>query len=331
MTNHKISTSFHSFFVMIASVLLISSCGGGTGSSTSSGNNSSISNTEIYPDSITIAGSNTDESISHYKIRVQDLNRELSFFRPANPELKKLPLVIDFHGASGVVAPSFAVDAWVTLAKKEKFFLLKPQAVSDQMNSYTYWNVGWEVGRNDVYFVQILLDLIVKQQDIDIDRIYVTGMSSGGHMALFTAQALQDRIAAVAPISGSIMTTRMPAYSFNRPMPICNINGDIDSVVKINGGDWYASWDNILSLWIKNNKTEANPTVTNLPNLNTRDNSTVTKYEYRGLTNASDIDDYRINGGGHSIPGIESEANQDINAYEIIWEFFKKHKLSDPY
>jgi polyhydroxybutyrate depolymerase len=332
MTGHKISKSIHIVLVIIASGLLISSCGGGSaGNSTSSGNTRSASNIEIYPDSITIAGSNTDENISSYKIRVQGLNREFSFFRPVNPELKKLPLIIDFHGAGGVVAPSFTWDAWVTLAKQEKFFLLKPQAVSDQMNSYTYWNVGWDVGRNDVYFMQTLLDLIVKQQDIDIDRIYVTGMSSGGHMAFFTAQALQDRIAAVAPISGSIMTTRLPAYSFNRPMPICNINGDIDPIVKIIGGDWYASWDNILLLWIKNNKTDTNPIVTNLPNTSKLDNSTVTKYEYRGLTNASDIDYYRINGGKHSVPGIEPEANQDINAYEIIWAFFKKHKLSDPY
>lgn len=331
MTHCKTSKSFHTLFVVIASVLMISSCGGGAGNSTSPGNISSAPNTENYPDSITIAGPNTDENISNYKIRVQDLNREFSFFRPANPELKKLPLVIDFHGASGVVAPSFAVDAWVALAKKEKFFLLKPQAVSDQMNSYTYWNVGWEVARDDVHFVETLLDLIVKQQDIDIDRIYVTGMSSGGHMALLTAQILQDRIAAVAPISGSTMTSRLPNFTFKKPMPISNINGNGDRIVNILGGDWYASWNEILSLWIKNNKVDSTPTITPLPNLSKVDGSTVTKYEYRGLTKASDIDDYRINGGGHSVPGIEPEANQDINAYEVIWAFFKNHKLSDPY
>jgi len=324
--------------ISIISLLLVSACGGGSGSGGSGGsaNNSSTRSNggtpaEIYPDSVTIAGSNTDENISNYKIRNQDLNREFSFFRPANPELKKLPLVIDFHGASGIVAPVFPYDLWVALAKKEKFFLLKPQAVSDKTISYTYWNVGWNVGRDDVAFVQTLLDLVVKQQDIDIDRIYVTGMSSGGHMAFFTAQALQDRIAAVAPISGSIMTTRLPNYSFNKPMPICNINGTADSVVNINGGDWYAPWTDIRTFWIKNNKVNDDPVIIDLPDINKNDSSTVTKYEYRGNTVASDIDDYRIVGGGHSIPGIESDANQDINAYDVIWTFFKNHKLSDPY
>lgn len=313
---------------------LLNSCGGGGGSSQPNSNNPTGNNgtpIETYPDTVTIAGAHSDENVSSYKIRVQNLNREFSFFRPANPELKKLPLVIDFHGASGIVAPGFPWDAWVNLARKEKFFLLKPQAVNDSINSYTYWNVGWNVVRDDVYFVQTLMDLVVKQQDIDIDRIYVTGMSSGGHMALLTAQSLQDRIAAVAPISGSIMTSRLPNFTFKKPMPICNINGDGDHIVSILGGDWYASWNEILSLWVKNNKVNSTPTITALPNLSKADGSTVTKYEYRGLTNASDIDDYRINGGGHSVPGIEPEANQDINAYEVIWAFFQQHKLSDPY
>ena len=77
------------------------------------------------------------------------------------------------------------------------------------------------------------------------------------------------------------------------------------------------------------NKITAEPTMINLPDIAPFDKSTVTKYEYRGPTVASDIDDYRIINGGHSVPGIEAEANQDINAYEVIWAFFQKHKLSD--
>lgn len=310
-------------------IILLSACGGSGGSSGTTTTSSSYG--EIYPESFTIGGLPNEENIGNYKVRVLNLNREFSFFRPANPELKKLPLVIDFHGAGGYVAPTFDFDKWVLLARSEKFFLLKPQAVRDHINNYTYWNVGFDVGRNDVLFVERILDEIIKQQEIDLDRIYVTGMSSGGHMALFTAQALQNRIAAVAPISGSIATSNLAAYSFSKPMPICNINGDSDSVVSVLGGDWYLAWNDILSLWIKNNKAEPIPSITRLPNVNETDGTTVTKYEYRGSTRAADIDDYRVNGGGHSIPGIEPEANQDINAYEVIWAFFKNHQLSDPY
>lgn len=337
MTSNKMNNSTKTLLAIITSTLLISGCGGGSsGNSSPTVVNSNTdttgsSGTEIYPASVTIAGSNAEENVGNYKIRVQNLNREFSFFRPSNPEFKKLPLVIDFHGAGGTVAPEFSADPWIPFARKEKFFLLKPQAVSDNYVNYTYWNVGWEVGRDDGYFVETLLNLIVKQQDIDIDRIYVTGMSSGGHMAFFTAQTLQDRIAAVAPISGSIITTRLPNYTFNKPMPICNINGTADTIVNIRGGDWYESWADIRELWVKNNKTASEPVTIYLPDIDKNDGTSVTKYEYRGTSIASDIDDYRIINGGHSVPGIQSVANQDINAYEVIWAFFKKHKLSDPH
>lgn len=332
--HHNITHLLKVYTAAVVIVSLLNACGGGGGGGSSTGDTSTNNQTpvvEAYPDTVTILGSNADEHIGNYKIRVQNLNREFSFFRPANPQLKKLPLVIDFHGASGVVAPGFEWEPWVSLARKENFFLLKPQAVSDSMNAYTYWNVGWNVGRDDAEFVKTLMDLIVKQQDVDLDRIYVTGMSSGGHMAFYTAQALQDRIAAVAPISGSIMTSRFSSYTFHKPMPICNINGDADRIVNIMGGDWYLAWSEILSQWITNNKVNPTPVITHLADTNKIDGSTVMKFEYRGLTNASDIDDYRVLGGGHSVPGIERVANQDFNAYETIWTFFKNHKLSDPY
>jgi len=150
-------------------------------------------------------------------------------------------------------------------------------------------------------------------------------------MAFYTALTLKDQIAAVASISGSIISSSLSKYDFKKPMPLCKIHGNADTIVNILGGDWYSSWPSILSVWLINNRISNPPVITQLPDTNKNDNSTVTKYEYRGATIASDIDSYLINNGYHSVPGIENSANQDINAYEVIWEFFKKHKLTDPY
>lgn len=328
--NAKMNIIVCTFFIS----LLIASCGGGGGGSSSndatSDNTTGLSNND-YPSSFSIAGAATDENTSNYQLKFQGLNRDFSFFRPSNPERQKLPLVIDFHGAGGVVGPQFVNDPWISIARREKFFLLKPQAVSDSYNLYTYWNVGWNVGRDDAAFVKTVLDSIVNQQDIDTDRIYVTGMSSGGHMAFHAAQVLQNQVAAVAPIAGSIITSRLGLYHFKKPMPLCKIHGDADTIVNLKGGDWYADWSSILGTWQGSNGISNPPLITQQHDSNKNDNSTVTKYEYRGATIASDIDSYIINNGNHSVPGIESVANQDINAYEVIWAFFKKHKLSDPY
>ena len=150
-------------------------------------------------------------------------------------------------------------------------------------------------------------------------------------MAFYAALGLKDQIAAVAPISGSILSSLLSNYDFKKPMPLCKIHGDADTIVSINGDNQLAAWSSILTKWLTNNRISNPPVITQLPDTNKNDNSTVTKYEYRGATIASDIDSYIINNGYHSVPGIQSSANQDINAYEVIWEFFKKHKLSDPY
>lgn len=316
-------------------LLWLTGCGGGSSGDKSATSSSSAASVNVFPTTFVVAGTAAEENVSNYQISVQGLNRKFSFYHPANPERKRLPLVIDFHGAGQDIAQQMitATDPWIAIARREGFYLLKPQALNDSYQTYTYWNVGWAIGRDDGYFIKTVLDSLIAQQDIDTDRIYVTGMSSGGQMAFYLAQTLQDQIAAVAPIAGSIMTSRLSNYTFKKPMPICHIHGDADTTVNIRGGDWYAPWSDILDLWLNNNKIDplVEPTVIEMPDINTADNSTVTKFEYRGATIASDIDHYRINNGNHSIPGIETYANQDINSYEIIWEFFQKHKLSDPY
>ena len=284
---------------------------------------------------------NDDGELSLHSMQLDGGNRHYVVFSPANPEGKKLPLVIWFHGAGYQLPQTILQDYWISLAQREQFILLAPVAINDIYETFTYWNAGLGTHKDDVLLTKTAIDSLAAQGLIDTDRVYAAGMSSGGHMAFYTAYKLQDQIAAVAPIAGSItLYTLYPTpaspgvfdfYQISKPMPICHIHGDADSIVNIKGGTWYASWEKIRARWINANKVNATPTSINLPDVSKSDGSTVTKFEYRGATPASDIDDYLIRGGSHSIPGIESSANQDMNAYEVIWEFFKRHKLSDPY
>ncbi len=280
-------------------------------------------------------------TLSLHETIVDKYNRHYVVFKPSNPEHKKLPVVIWYHGA-GYRLPQFILrDYWITMAERDQFILIEPVAISDVFESFTYWNAGLGTHKDDVLLTTRAIGMLVEQGLVDEDRIYASGMSSGGHMAFYAAYKLPDKIAAVAPIAGSItLYTLYPSVSspgvydnfgFNKPMPICHIHGDADTIVNIRGGSWYASWANIRTKWIAANKVNPVPVTSYLPDINKSDGTTVAKYEYRGATPASDIDDYLIRGGGHSVPGIEGVANQDMNAFETIWQFFQKHKLSDPY
>ena len=77
-------------------------------------------------------------------------------------------------------------------------------------NMFLTWNAGGFVGKasdkkpDDVKFIASLLDDLATVVKVDPKRVYATGMSNGGMMCYRLAAELSDRIAAIAPVSGTI-------------------------------------------------------------------------------------------------------------------------------
>ena len=59
---------------------------------------------------------------------------------------------------------------------------------------------------NDIYFVEAMIDELATEFNIDNDRVYACGYSEGGIFSYELACRLSNRIAAVASVSGSMMT-----------------------------------------------------------------------------------------------------------------------------
>ena len=92
-----------------------------------------------------------------------------------------------------------------------------------------------------------------------------------------------------------------------------------------------------LAFWRKLNGCEAGDgAVTDLEDRDHDDQSTVTRIESR-CPPARDVVLYRVNGGGHRMPGTYSDPrfpriasaflgpqNHDIDGAETIWAFFKR-------
>lgn len=280
---------------------------------------------------INIKTLSTGAQISHNKIQFNGKAREYGIYIPSGSENIRLPLVIFLHGAAGVVWPEMIDSYFCKLAEREKFIFLQPQGVltTGLSNNITHWDAHNTQPWNDVAFITSIMDSLEKQGLIDLNRIYVSGMSNGGYMTYTVAEKLQDRIAAIAPISGLMDNAVFASYDMRKPMPLCYMHGTADQTVKIEGDNYSVSWNTILSYWIDNNEASDNPAVTELPDINSYDNSTVTLFEYPSYSGRGDIVFYRINNGVHSIPGVEYPANMDINAFEEIWKFFKKHTLQN--
>ncbi|MDO9257175.1 MAG: PHB depolymerase family esterase [Bacteroidales bacterium] len=261
----------------------------------------------------------------HRFIQYQGYKRDFAYYLPSYFDSSgRMPLVFALHGANGNAWNEIRSTYFKTIADREGFILLMPQALTGTFNGETYfqWNAHYIFPWDDVSLLNYLIDYMYTKYNIDLSKVYISGMSNGGYMTFFAARGLQDRVAAIAPISGLISANVFTNYSLNRPVPLCYMHGTADNIVKIDG---YPSADSVISFWITNNKCSRTPLVTQLPDIANYDNSTVTLYQYKGQTADSEIEFYKIVGGGHSVPGIETGANMDINACEVIWSFFSRH------
>jgi polyhydroxybutyrate depolymerase len=101
--------------------------------------------------------------------------------------------------------------------------------------------------------------------------------------------------------------------------------------VAYNGSNFSVSIAAGLNYWVNFNNANTTAVVTNVPNINTSDNSTAEHYLYAGGDNCVEVEHYKILNGGHTWPGAvfnTGTTNRDINASLKIWEFFLKYDIN---
>src|SRR4051794_37336403 len=81
---------------------------------------------------------------------------------------------------------------------------------------------------DDVAFLGKLLDGLGTLVTADAKRIYACGMSNGGMMCYRLAAELSDRIAAIAPVAGTIAIEESKP---KRPVPVIHFHGSKDNMV----------------------------------------------------------------------------------------------------
>ena len=82
----------------------------------------------------------------------------------------------------------------------------------------------------------------------------------------------------------------------------------------------------VLNYWISYNQINDSPIITELPNTDTSDGSSVKLYQYKNGNNDVEIEHYKVINGGHDLPG--SFGNMDINADSVIWNFVSKFDIN---
>jgi len=275
------------------------------------------------------------------------LKRTYLLHIPANLDTSKsIPLLIALHGGhgTGMHMIQLTKGGFDILADKENFIVVYPNGIGRNWNdgrlnmpaSYKAHNRNID----DVGFISALIDNLVKTKNVNVKRVYITGMSNGALMTQRLAIELSDKIAAAVPVCGNIPGDLKS--SPKNPVAIMIINGTADPLVPYKGGFIHlgkkklgkiTSTNESVNFWVKNNKLNATSIVIKLPDTNISDSCRVSKTIYGESSDVGEVVLLTIEGGGHTWPGGWQYLNEkwigktcrDINACEMIWEFCKLH------
>jgi len=247
--------------------------------------------------------------------------------------MEALPLVVAMHGGFGSGANLENQSQLSVKADEEHFIVVYPEGVAGPLNIRT-WNAGDCCGYaaandiDDVGFINTLIDSLIAQYAIDTMQIYATGMSNGAFMSYRLACELSNKIAAIAPVSGSMALSEcLPSQA----VPIIHFHSYLDSNVPHNGGHgdgvsnhYNPPLDSVLTVWSAINGCNiVQDTLVN--------DSIYTHIIWDNCECNASIEYYITQDGGHSWPGgnatIIGDPVSNLPANDLMWEFFQEHPL----
>ena len=264
------------------------------------------------------------------------------------PKTTPAPLVLILHGNTQQGEDMRSRTSWPDVAKREGFVAVFPDGLDRSWADFRgdAGRVGRSppAGTDDVAFLTALVLKFVHDGLADPKRIYVTGVSNGGHMTMTLACTHAELFAAAASVIASFTDVMVGACKPSRPIPMLMMNGTADPLIAYGGGrgtSRYAvpnvvSTEATIAFWRKNHGCAATDRrSTTFPDKDREDSSTVTRIE-SDCPDGRDVVLYRIDGGGHRMPGSFPDArfvravdallgpqNHDIDGAETIWAFFK--------
>lgn len=140
------------------------------------------------------------------------------------------------HGMGQTMNDQKNQTSFQPVADANGFILVYPQSIG------TMWDLS---GTSDIDFILAIINEMDKRYGIDRDRVYLSGFSMGGMMCYYAATKIADKIAAIAPVSGFLMSG--PNAVSSRPMPIIHLHGMNDNFVP------YSNVQTHIDAWVKRN------------------------------------------------------------------------------
>jgi polyhydroxybutyrate depolymerase len=276
-----------------------------------------------------------------YALRQDDLERQYLLAAPDDAAKgDKLPLILALHRFTETPqVMAYSTDLH-KLPEAEDVIVAFPAG------RFRRWNAFGAETPDDVAFLRMVVNDVAARYPVDRERVYVVGSSLGAYMTHVAAAKAPELFAAAAAVMGSLPhPPEELGGPAGPPVPMVIIHGTADPVVRFEGppeglkGFWVESRPirQAVEFWVKRNGVDPEPKVVELRDADPADETRVIREGYGEPGGPGEVVLYRVVGGGHTWPGgkeplprwMVGRVSRDIDATEVIWRFFQRHRRAE--
>ncbi len=264
-----------------------------------------------------------------FEIQVDTLTREFMMHIPADLDPQQpAPLLFVIHG-TGSNGPNTRIVGEVDrFADAAGVVTVYPEA-----GRFRAWAVptttGFERGVDDLAFFNLMIDRITEELNIDESRMFIAGISSGGHLAQWVGCELNDRLLGFASVAATAFREISDACVPARAMPALFFLGTEDPIFWWDGNvdTGLLSAEATVAYYAGLNGCTNAFELDSIPDFVPDDSSTVRRWRYSGCRDGTEVLLYGVDGGSHTWPGSPFEApllgctTRDIHASQLIVDF----------
>ena len=280
--------------------------------------------------------------------------RTYSVYVPAELE-DNAPAVFVLHGSmgSGLGMRAMTGREFDAIADRERLAIVYPDGFDNHWNGCrgTADYIANTENIDDIGYLSRVIDELATRYGIDRTRVYITGISNGGHMAYRAALEAPGLFAAHAPVAASLPAPSTFGCSESGVgVSIAIFNGTGDPVNPYEGGTVsilgnssrgvVRSSQETAHYWRDLAGLTGAGTTRNLPEIDGDEDTSISEERW-GTPGSLEVRHYTLNGSGHTMPsrvaqmpaplgGLLGGNAGDISGPEEIVAFFLGHTLNNP-
>lgn len=283
-----------------------------------------------------LAGTSEDASV-----RQGERRRHYVLYLPAHPaERPALLVVLHGSGSNGERMRRESGYRFDALADRDGFLVLYPDGFEGHWNdcrkaaSYS----ARRLNIDDVGFLSTMIERLQRERGVDPQRIFVTGYSNGGQMALRLAAEAPDAVAGVAAIAASLPSAENDACRpAQQPKATLLMNGTRDPINPYAGGRvtlfGFGNRGTVLSsgesarALARRNGVNAAPSLDRLTSVG----PVWSERQRWGAAGMAPVELVTVHGGGHLLPQalyrpprLLGEVDPELDGPAEIWRFFSE-------